>query len=741
MTDTAEKRKFIESLAHENQKFYNTPDGRGALRALDLAFESGWIYLFELVQNALDAGAKSIAFRLAEDNDALTCQHDGTEELNKRDVEGLSKIFRSTKGASSVGFMGIGFKSIFKRFGEARISGWGWTFRYEMRQERGETYGDVQPDLLGAVTPIWDDAIEAPGVGFTTRFEMRCPTADLRSDLARFLPADDRTLLAILAESGLKRLEVDGHVWKLGIHEEPDGSLEATARSTNENGRWQLFPVEFNPSSEAIARFLENRRIQPTEEEREQVYAEAARPRRVLGVLPLDNEGVPDPPKRGRVYATLPTEVTLPFGLHINADWLLNISRTGIPEIKANAWQRGIVDQIADVLAHFLGWVARTCSKPDEAKAAFVALARPTPELSDLEALLAEDRWLSRLRERLEDAAVLPVWTEETGALAFAKPSQIIVPPAPLAETFKQYPALRPTVLLNGSVLRQDVLGSNARRLLVQASLIAEMSPRDLADTWADGLESWWKVLPDDEAKRRDLLFRVWGAVSKLADRESDLPCVRTADGTWRSVNEIEFFNEPLPSEREPGGNETRQFIQPFFPKASCRLPEGWIAALRQRSSKEREDGDGDLSQALNWINNHAKSISLREVIEDATMALATSLTPDWSVLVPLGHWAMHRKRPDLLTRVLVESETEPFGVPVNEALLADPYVERGQCRRLMFPTKLPISAAYLGQDPKNANRYEWRNFLKKQACKVQSECSRSKVRLVNRKCTRWQSS
>lgn len=721
MTDIAEKRKFIESLARENQKFYNTQDGRGALRALDLTFEHRWIYLFELVQNALDADAKSIAFRLAEDNDALTCQHDGTKELNKGDVEGLSKIFRSTKGASSVGFMGIGFKSIFKLFGEVRISGWDWTFRYEMRQERGEMYGDVQPDLIGAVTPIWDDTIDAPEVGFTTRFEMRDPTEALRSDLERFLPDDDRTLLAILAESGLKRLEVDGHVWELGIHKEPDGSLEATALSTNENGLWQLFPVKFNPSPKAIAHFLEHRRIQPTEEEREQVYAAAARPRRVLGVLPLDNEGVPKPPKRGRVYATLPTEVKLPFGLHINADWLLNISRTGIPEIEANDWQRGIVDQIADVLVCFLCWVARTFSKPDRAdraKAAFATLAQPTPELGDLEALLAEPRWLSRLRDRLEDAAVLPMWTEETGALAFAKPSQIIVPPAPLAETFKQYPALIPTVLLNGSVLREDVLGSNARRLLVQAGLIAEMSPRDLADAWATGLENWWKVLPDDETKRRDLLFCIWGAVSKIADRESwsdvDLPCVRTADGTWRSVNETAFFNEPLPSKREPGGDETRQFIQPFFPKTSCRLPEGWIAALRQKSSKEREDGDRDLSQALNWINNHAKNISLREVIEVATTALASSPTPDWSALVPLGHWAMHRNRPDLLTYVHVESETGQFGVPVSEALLADPYVERGQCRRHLFPTKPTVSAAYLEQDPKNANQYEWRDFSEK---------------------------
>ena len=292
----------------------------------------------------------------------MTFQHDGERSLDEKDVEGLSKVFRSTKGASSVGFMGIGFKSVFVRFQEARISGWGWKFRYEITQVVGEEYGDVQRDLQGTVVPIWDDAIAAPGHGFTTRFEM-CRRADegadLKSDLARFLPDDDRTSLAILAASGLERLEVDGRVWELGVSEEPDGSSEATALSESENRLWRVFLAQFRPSKDAVARFLEHRKIQPSEEEREQVYADAARPRQVLGVLPLDNDGMPAPPTRGRVYATLPTEVTLPFGLHINADWLLNISRSGLREIEDNPWQRDIVDRIADILACYLDWVRR----------------------------------------------------------------------------------------------------------------------------------------------------------------------------------------------------------------------------------------------------------------------------------------------------------------------------------------------------------------------------------------------
>ena len=114
MNGADENRKdFVARLARENQAFYGTQDGRGALRAFELTFEHSWIYLFELVQNALDVGASSIVIRLAEDGDALIFQHNGDCSLDEKDVEGLSKVFRSTKGASSVGFMGIGFKSVF----------------------------------------------------------------------------------------------------------------------------------------------------------------------------------------------------------------------------------------------------------------------------------------------------------------------------------------------------------------------------------------------------------------------------------------------------------------------------------------------------------------------------------------------------------------------------------------------------------------------------------------------------
>ncbi len=730
------RSKFVEKLADENRKFYGTPDGRSTLRVFELTFEHSWVYLFELVQNALDAGARSISIRLTEEGDALTFQHDGDHPLRERDVEGLSKVFRSTKGATSVGYMGIGFKSVFMRFKEARISGWGWSFRYNITQVVGEEFGDVQTDLLGAVIPAWDDAIATPEHGFTTRFELRRRTdegAHLEADLSRLLPENDRTPLAILAASKLERLELNGRVWELEVAKELDGTSEATARSEDEKQTWRLFPVEFEPSKESVACFLEHRRIQPSCEERESVYADACRPRRVLGVLPLDNDGIPTPPTRGRVYATLPTEVTLPFGLHINADWLLNISRSGLREIEENSWQRDIVDRIADILVQFLNWTADTITECKAARAAFACLSLPSLESGGLESLLAKENWLSRLRDRLMHAAVFPVWTEKVDAFGFAKASDTLVPPSPLAMAFRRHPELRPAVLLKGPVLREDVFGPGALKLLRQIGLLTVMTPAKFGSVWKGGLESWWQALSGDKANRPHLLFRIWAAVAELTSdegwRDAELRCVRTANGKWLSVGKVGFLNEALPSSKEPGGPEMREFVMPFVPED--RLKDEWVSVLRRRRLKEAEHTI--MLRAWNWIEEHASSIRLRDVVGDAVNALMASSKPNWPVLISLGQWARHRNRADVLTHVLVETKNGTRGVAIEEALLADPYVEHGAVRRCLFPTTPAVSAAYLNTDQSSASSTSWRTFFEETSIK-----GRLKVQTLKDHASRW---
>lgn len=184
----------------------------------------------------------------------------------------------------------------------------------------------------------------------------------------------------------------------------------------------------------------------------------------------------------------------------------------------------------------------------------------------------------------IEDSAVLPVWTEASGVLTFSKPGKTIIPPTALADAFTKKPDLRPAVLLKGPVLAGEILGSDTRKLLSYNEFLSEMSPQELERVWADGLEDWWNALGVNESERQDLLFHLWAAIYDLtvANEDwitTDLRCVRTDSGAWVSVNEARFFNEALPTEKEPGGKDVRKFIRSSLPDADHCLPSAWIRA------------------------------------------------------------------------------------------------------------------------------------------------------------------
>lgn len=61
--------------------------------------------------------------RVAEDT--VVFRHDGGQALDEEHVRALASLGQSTKGLGAIGFMGLGFKSVFARFRRARVSGFG----------------------------------------------------------------------------------------------------------------------------------------------------------------------------------------------------------------------------------------------------------------------------------------------------------------------------------------------------------------------------------------------------------------------------------------------------------------------------------------------------------------------------------------------------------------------------------------------------------------------------------------
>jgi hypothetical protein len=107
---------FIEKLAHQRQKFLDGLDANEGDINLDI-FEDFYPdqahFVFELLQNAEDAGATEARFTLLQNG--CRFEHNGTRDFTEADVRSITGIHNSTKDKApdQIGKFGVGFKSVF----------------------------------------------------------------------------------------------------------------------------------------------------------------------------------------------------------------------------------------------------------------------------------------------------------------------------------------------------------------------------------------------------------------------------------------------------------------------------------------------------------------------------------------------------------------------------------------------------------------------------------------------------
>lgn len=88
-------------------------------------------FIYELLQNAEDAGATKVSFNL--EADKITTIHNGTRLFNQRDVEGITSIGEGTKrdDINKIGKFGVGFKAVFSYTTSPQI--FSGDFHFEIR--------------------------------------------------------------------------------------------------------------------------------------------------------------------------------------------------------------------------------------------------------------------------------------------------------------------------------------------------------------------------------------------------------------------------------------------------------------------------------------------------------------------------------------------------------------------------------------------------------------------------------
>ena len=661
-----ERRAFVEQVRLENEDDFGPPARKAVESMLDAGHPHPWAYVYELAQNAIDAGARRISWRT--EGEALLFQHDGDTALNKATVRGLSSLGASTKGQDAIGFMGVGFKSVFERFRTARISGFGWRFRFDIGTHE-LAFGGMLPDWFDALRPHWDPEHFDPDLSYTTAFYLTHPVTSavrLAEDLARLASPDDPTPLAVLALRGLEQLCIDDVTWNFSVQ---DGVVAVGRAADGYSRQWQFFRSCYRPDDAAMRRFLEARR--------ELTYHEASGKQRlersVVALVPLGEDGLPNPPSQGRVYATLPTQVHIPFGFHLQADWLVNLDRQNLRTITEDPWQEAIVQQIPKLVRQVLLWLKE---EPEPARIRGYQIlsdpARFEGEISDvLHALRCE---FIRL---LRDLKIVPVLGTEIRR--FSTTQEIVRLPGRFLSEFGKRPAWRPDLLFGRDLMDESLLGRRAVQFANWLGWGQNIDPDGI--DWTVILPLWWATIEE----KTDALLSLWSCVS---EREwHHVPVVLTEADGWLAATDTRWLNEAPPSDKEPSGAVVAEALASFLPTLEQRLPPR-IRALVSRTSHP----------GVTWLQERHQEERLADIVR---RACADAEHGDQFPLVELLDWAVARgvHRQDLVPQVLTEHGTQK----PSAALLADPLVPGGEDRRRLFPSVPALAEDYALIDDQQA--------------------------------------
>jgi len=213
----AGRRAIVSAIHNYYQQHVLEPSVAGFLSILEKQFARSDLYLFELLQNAVDEGARHVEVAMLPGGGGgssggrgpaaagLRFSHDG-HGFSPLDVNGLASVGMSTKvGKKAVGFMGIGFKACHKRFAHVVCSDAAWAFAFcEKTADRGAAEGPPLPPSAWVLLPRWAARAERPMRGCTFELlEPRGGLAALQRDV-RWLPISVPPLLARTALAAMQ---------------------------------------------------------------------------------------------------------------------------------------------------------------------------------------------------------------------------------------------------------------------------------------------------------------------------------------------------------------------------------------------------------------------------------------------------------------------------------------------------------------------------------------------------------
>jgi len=341
-----EQQEFVERLQHVLRSAEGSQiakDYENALRLVaQVVFTRSSGFILEFIQNAEDAGMGSetpgrLSIHINKDRVRISHNARPFSQSDVRSICGIQSSKRPEKG--TLGYLGIGFKSVFKVTNQPQILSGGFQFKFDKDHWRDGTE-------LWRVLPIWIPEPAEPTKDSETTFIIPFRDKSVYSKLAAELAHLGTELYLFL--KWLRHIEVvdevSGKHWVLeNLGEE--GEVSTLRRGTSKQ-RFKFFRTVIEvPKS-----------IQEDELTRE--YRARVKQRGIAIAFALDDQGNLAPTLAGAmyggVYSFLPLgEASSGVKFPIQADFLVQPGRDAI-NYEAR-WNRWLLSQIAELCKKAIG--------------------------------------------------------------------------------------------------------------------------------------------------------------------------------------------------------------------------------------------------------------------------------------------------------------------------------------------------------------------------------------------------
>jgi hypothetical protein len=324
---------FLAAQTFLQQKFNNHSALDVLSRTLDeLQPKTGWSLINELIQNAIDIEATNISFSYSNSGN-LKFQHNAKIEkypLDSSSIQGLCGVAESTKGLSTVGFMGVGFKFFIKFFNSVTVSDRNTCFKINYPVGTG-----WKPKLESLYSPKWVELGEEPDEGFTTSFYFEGLIDEMANKIENVFKTIKADNFAIFAKQGLSAATFENNK-----DEENQIVTSIQTKIIDRNGvqiriddqtkNFLVLQEEMMASNEVKELVIDNRKLDLEDGQNNDLI------RTVSLVLEYEGNGdkiIIKKRKSGTLFCLVPlTDITFPFKIGLDADWFMPLDRAKLKE-------------------------------------------------------------------------------------------------------------------------------------------------------------------------------------------------------------------------------------------------------------------------------------------------------------------------------------------------------------------------------------------------------------------------